>query len=153
LQYAKLAKNINVDADENYPGSGAAGGMGFAFRSFLSGELISGIELILKETALEQYVKDADVVITGEGRLDFQTAMGKAPAGIAAIAKKYNKIVLAFAGSVTPEAKAVHNAGIDAYFPIVRGVCTLDEAMDNTTARNNMADAVEQAMRIIKLTY
>ncbi len=148
--YALLAKTINPMADENAPGAGAAGGMGFAFMTFLGGELKSGIDLILRETRIEEHIKTADLVITGEGRLDFQTAMGKAPAGIAAIAKKYKKPVIAFAGGVTPEARAVHGAGIDAYFPIVRGVCTLADAMDNANARSNMADSVEQALRLIK---
>ena len=148
--YALLAKTINPMADENAPGAGAAGGMGFAFMTFLGGELKSGIDLILRETRIEEHIKTADLVITGEGRLDFQTAMGKAPAGIAAIAKKHKKPVIAFAGGVTPEAKAVHGAGIDAYFPIVRGVCTLADAMDNANARSNMADSVEQALRLIK---
>ncbi len=150
LNYARLAKTVSSTADENAPGAGAAGGMGFAFMTFLGGELKSGIDLILKETHIEDYIKDAQIVITGEGRLDFQTAMGKAPAGIASIAKKYGKTVIAFAGGVTPEAKAVHNAGIDAYFPIVRGVCTLDDAMNTANAKNNMADSVEQAIRLIK---
>lgn len=148
--YALLAKTINPMADENAPGAGAAGGMGFAFMTFLGGELKSGIDLILRETRIEEHIKTADLVITGEGRLDFQTAMGKAPAGIAAIAKKHKKPVIAFAGGVTPEAKAVHGAGIDAYFPIVRGVCTLADAMDNANARSNMVDSVEQALRLIK---
>lgn len=153
LSYAQLAKTINPLSDENAPGAGAAGGMGFAFMTFLGGELKSGIELILSETHIEEHIKDADLVITGEGRLDFQTAMGKAPVGIATIAKKYQKPVIAFAGGVTPEAKAVHGVGIDAYFPIVRGVCTMEDAMNTHNAKANMADAVEEAMRIIKIGY
>ena len=79
--------------------------------------------------------------------------MGKAPCGIASIAKKYQKPVIAFAGGVTSGAKAVHQAGIDAYFPVVRGVCTLADAMDPQNAKSNMADAVEEAMRVFKLGY
>ena len=151
--YACLTKEVIPYSDANIPGTGAAGGMGFAFMAFLGGELKSGIELILKETQLEKYVADADLVITGEGRMDSQTAMGKAPSGIATIAKKYNKPVIAFAGGVTPEAKTVHSVGIDAYFPIVRGVCTLEEAMNSENAKANMADAVEEAIRIMKIGY
>jgi len=146
--YAKVSKKLYSHADENLPGSGAAGGLGFAFRTFLDAELKSGIDIILKETHIEEHIKNADIVITGEGRLDFQTTMGKAPAGIAAIAKKHKKPVFAFAGGITEDAKTVHQAGIDAYFPIVRGVCSLDEAMKKENAKANMADAVEQAMRI-----
>jgi glycerate kinase len=151
--YAILSKTINPSADETFPGSGAAGGMGFAFMTYLGAELKSGIELILKETNIEEYIKDAHLVITGEGRLDAQTAMGKAPCGIASIAKKHQKPVIAFAGGVTPDAKAVHRAGIDAYFPVVRGVCTLAEAMETQNAKANITDAVEEAMRVLKIGY
>ena len=72
-----------------YPGAGAAGGLGFAFKAFLNAELVPGVDLILSETRLEDFVRDADVVITGEGRLDGQTVMGKAPIGVAKLAKKY----------------------------------------------------------------
>lgn len=153
LNYALLSKTVNPSADETFPGAGAAGGMGFAFMTYLGAELKRGIELILKETNVEEYIKDADLVITGEGRLDAQTAMGKAPCGIASIAKKHQKPVIAFAGGVTPDAKAVHQAGIDAYFPVVRGVCTLAEAMETKNAKANMADAVEEAMRVLKIGY
>ncbi len=72
----------------NTPGAGAAGGLGFAFLSYLGATLTPGIELILNAVGLKQELSDADVVVTGEGRLDFQTAMGKAPVGVAKLAKK-----------------------------------------------------------------
>ena len=123
-----VAKAIGSDYMQE-PGAGAAGGLGFAFRSFLKAELTPGIELILNAVGLEQELTDADYAITGEGKLDFQTAMGKAPVGVAKLAKKHGVRVLAFAGSVTKEARACNAAGIDAFFPIVRGVTTLEEAM------------------------
>ena len=83
---------------------------------------------MLDETKLEDYIKDADLVITGEGRMDGQTAMGKAPVGVAKLAKKYGKKVIAFAGAVQRDARACNDAGIDAFFPILRGVVTLEEA-------------------------
>ena len=89
------------------------------------------------------------MVVTGEGRLDFQTAMGKAPVGVARLAKKYNAKVIAFAGSVTKDATACNKEGIDAFFPILRGVCTLAEAMDPVAARNNMTATVEQVFRLL----
>ena len=88
-------------------------------------------------------------MITGEGRLDGQSVMGKAPVGVARLAKKYGKKVLAFSGSVTKEARACNEAGIDAYFPILREVVTLEEAMEKERARRNMRDAVEQVMRLL----
>ena len=69
--------------------------MGFAFLSYLNAELTPGVELILNAISLEEEIKDADIVITGEGRLDHQTAMGKAPIGVAKLAKKYHARVLA----------------------------------------------------------
>lgn len=130
-------------------GAGAAGGLGYAFLSYLAGELIPGVELILQATGLEEKMKNADVVVTGEGRLDAQTVMGKAPVGVAALAKKYNAKVIAFAGSVAPEASVCNQAGIDAFFPIVRGVTTLEEAMKKENAMENIAATAEQVFRLL----
>ena len=132
------------------PGAGAAGGLGFAFKAYLNGELLPGIQLMLDATKLEDDIKEADYVITGEGRLDGQTAMGKVPVGVAKLAKKYNAKVLAFAGAVTKDAKNCNAEGIDAFFPIVRGVTTLAEAMDVENAKANMKDTVEQVFRLLK---
>ena len=133
----------------NTPGAGAAGGLGYAFLAYTGAALTPGIELILDAVGLEEELSRADVVVTGEGRLDFQTAMGKAPVGVARLAKKYNAKVIAFAGSVTKEATACNKEGIDAFFPILRGVCTLAEAMDPVAARNNMTATVEQVFRLL----
>lgn len=133
----------------NTPGAGAAGGLGYAFLAYTGAALTPGIELILDAVGLEEELSSADVVVTGEGRLDFQTAMGKAPVGVARLAKKYNAKVIAFAGSVTKEATACNKEGIDAFFPILRGVCTLAEAMDPVAARNNMTATVEQVFRLL----
>lgn len=133
----------------NTPGAGAAGGLGFAFLAYVGATLTPGIELILDAVGLEDELSGADVVVTGEGRLDFQTAMGKAPVGVARLAKKYNARVVAFAGSVTKEATACNKEGIDAFFPILRSVCTLAEAMDPVAARNNMTATVEQVFRLL----
>ena len=88
--------------------------------------------------------------ITGEGRLDGQTVMGKAPIGVAKIAKKYEKPVLAFSGCVAKEAVACNAEGIDAFFPILRNVVSLDEAMHTDNAMTNMADTAEQVFRTIQ---
>ena len=100
---ADIGKNYNSD----YPGCGAAGGLGFAFRAFLHGKLEPGINIVLEEIGIESAIKAADIVITGEGRLDGQTVMGKAPIGIARLAKKYGKPVIAFSGAVTEDAAAL----------------------------------------------
>jgi glycerate 2-kinase len=149
-EYARLSAEIFPEADPLYPGAGAAGGIGFAFRTFLHAKLESGIGIVLDEIGLEKQVKDADYVITGEGRLDRQTAYGKAPVGVAKIAKQFDKPVLAFAGSVTPEATECNAHGIDAFFPILRSVQTLEQAMEPEQARNNLRDTAEQVFRLIK---
>ena len=149
-QFAGLVKQVYPAADAETPGTGAAGGLGFAFSVFTNAVLESGISIVLEETHLEEHVKDADFVITGEGRLDGQTVMGKAPIGVAKIAKKFNKKVLAFSGCVTEDAVACNDHGIDAYFPILRGVVSLEEAMDRENARNNMIATVEQVFRLIR---
>lgn len=132
-------------------GAGAAGGLGFAFLSYLpEAELKSGIAIVLEAIGLERELKDADVVVTGEGRLDFQTAMGKVPVGVARLAKKYGCKVIAFAGSVTEDAEKCNEEGIDAFFPIVRGVTTLEEAMEKETAKKNMSLCAEQVFRILR---
>ena len=100
---------------------------------------------------MENYVKDADIVVTGEGRLDGQTAFGKAPIGVARIAKKYNKTVLAFAGAVTEDAIVCNEHGIDAFFPILRRIQSLQEAMEPSIARENMVTTVEQVFRLINV--
>ena len=149
--YAKLVSAKYEKADAEYPGTGAAGGMGFAFLAYTNAVLESGIKIILEETKLEDYVKDADIVITGEGRLDGQTAFGKAPIGVAKIAKKFDKTVLAFAGSVTKDAVVCNEHGIDAFFPILRRIQTLQEAMTPEIARDNMVTTVEQVFRLINV--
>ena len=146
--YAKVTSQTIGKDNMNASGAGAAGGLGFAFLSYLNGELTPGIQLILNAVHLEDEMKNADVVVTGEGRLDHQTAMGKAPVGVAKLGKKYGAKTVAFAGSVTKEAVACNEAGIDAFFPIVRGISTLEEAMDPDNAKANMTAAAEQVFRL-----
>ena len=148
--YAKLTKEVIPESNPDFPGSGAAGGMGFAFLSYLNSELKSGIELVIGQTNLEEHIKTADVVVTGEGRLDGQSAMGKAPVGVAKIAKKYGKKVVAFAGCVTDEAAECNKHGIDAFFPILRTPCTVERAMECDYAYENLKKTSEQVFRLLK---
>ena len=148
--YAQKTKEY-IGADNSLQeGAGAAGGLGFAFLSYLPNvELKPGIEIVMKAIRLEEEVQDADIVLTGEGRLDFQTTMGKVPVGVARLAKKYNAKVIAFAGSVTEDADKCNEEGIDAFFPIVRGVTTLEEAMRPEKAKKNIELSVEQVFRLL----
>ncbi len=149
-EFARLTKSYHPEADADFPGAGAAGGLGFGLMSYLNASLEPGVELILQETSIEGAVKAADYVITGEGCLDAQTAMGKAPIGIARLAKSYGKPVIAFSGAVRAGAEQCHQAGIDAYFPILRRIESLEDAMQPDHAARNLADAAEQAFRLLQ---
>ena len=149
--FAEVAQESFENADANQPGTGAAGGLGFAFLSFLNASLQSGITIVLEETKLEEYIRQADLVVTGEGRLDSQTVMGKAPAGVAALAQKHGKKVIAFSGCVTEDAAVCNEHGIGAFFPILRTVAPLAEAMSAEVARKNMTATAEQVFRLIKM--
>lgn len=148
--YALVAGEKYKNADFNYPGAGAAGGMGFAFMTFLNGKLKSGIDLILEKTEIEKYIKDADLVITGEGKIDGQTVMGKVPVGVAKLAKKHNKPVVAFCGCATKDANVLNSYGIDGIFPILRTVCTEEDAMNTRNAMENLSNTAQQIINFYK---
>ena len=123
--------------------------MGFAFLAFTNATLKSGIEIVLEEIDIEADIKNADIVVTGEGRLDSQTVMGKAPIGVAKLAKKYDKKVIAFSGCVTADAEVCNEHGIDAFFPVLRCVTTLDEALDTDNAYKNLSATAYQVFRLL----
>ena len=140
--YAQL---ISRDLDVNVlelAGGGAAGGMGAALYAFCGAQLRSGIEIVTDALHLDAWVADADLVVTGEGRIDSQTIHGKVPVGVANVAKRYNKPVIGIAGSLTPDVGIVHDHGIDAVFSVIYTICTLEDALKNAkenvrmTARN-----------------
>ncbi len=144
-----VKKDLGKDIAET-EGVGAAGGLGFAFLGFLNSKLESGIKIILEEIKLEEAIKDADLVITGEGRLDNQTAMGKAPIGVAKLAKKHKVKVIAVAGCTTEDAVKCNEEGIDAYFSIINSAMTIEEAVNKETAIKNMTSTMTQIFRLIK---
>lgn len=149
-QYADCVEKFAGKHYSDIPGTGAAGGLGFAFLFGLENvELKSGVDIVLNAIQLDEELKNADIVVTGEGRLDGQSAMGKVPVGVAKAGKKSGCKVIALAGSVTDDAKACNKEGIDAFFPIIRGVTTLDEAMDFKNAEKNMKNTAEQVFRLI----
>lgn len=148
--FAEVVKNDLGKDIAHIEGAGAAGGLGFGFLGFLNSKLESGIKIILDEIKLEEVVKDADIVITGEGRLDNQTAMGKAPIGVAKLAKKHGAKVIAIAGCTTPDAVKCNEEGIDAYFSIVNKAITIDEAMKKENATQNMIETTIQIFNLIK---
>ena len=147
--YAHIAAKLSPKADPNYPGAGAAGGLGFAFLTFTNAVLESGADIILEQTGLEQQIRDADMVITGEGRLDGQTAMGKGPMAVAALAKQYGKPVIALCGCIGEDARRCNSHGIDAYFPILQSVTTLEDALQPESAKQNLTATATQVFRLI----
>lgn len=149
-RYSKLCGIALGKSEPEYPGSGAAGGLGFAFRTFLNASLEPGVKIIFDTINLENHVKYADIVVTGEGRIDSQTIMGKAPIGVARLAKRYDKKVIALCGSASNDSYICNENGIDAIFPIVRCPLSLDEAMDNNTAKENVILTAEQVFRLLK---
>lgn len=148
-RYAEKATSVSAKADKNLAGAGAAGGLGFAFSAFLNAKLQSGIEIILNEIHLEDEIKTADIVVTGEGRLDSQTVMGKAPIGVAKLAKKYGKKVIAFSGCASDTAEVCNENGIDAFFTILRNVTSLEEALNIENAYKNLSATAYQVFRLI----
>ncbi|MEM1505556.1 glycerate kinase [Domibacillus sp. 8LH] len=134
----------------NTPGAGAAGGLGAAFSGFLNAHLQSGIQLVLDIVNMEKNMQGADFVITGEGKLDGQTSMGKAPLGVAQLAQKHKIPVLALAGGVNEETAVLNKLGVTSYFSIVNAPMTLEEAMDPKVAFNNLKSTTNQLFRLLQ---
>ncbi|MNV57598.1 Glycerate 2-kinase [compost metagenome] len=147
--YAKIiARDLDIEV-LNLEGGGAAGGMGAALYAFCGAELRQGIEIVTDALHLDKHVANADLVITGEGRIDSQTIHGKVPVGVAKVAKRYNKPVIGIAGSLTADVGVVHQHGIDAVFSVIYTVCTLEEALEN--AEENVRMAARNIAAVLKV--
>ncbi|MBR6713234.1 MAG: glycerate kinase [Selenomonadaceae bacterium] len=147
--FGELSSDFLKLDKESTPGDGAAGGLGFAFRAYLRGELLPGVDLVLDALNIADDLKVADVLITGEGRLDSQTAQGKAPSGVAKLAKKLNPniITIGLGGSV---ADISDDTGLDAAFAILREPMTLAEAMNKDVTQKNLSETTAQIIRLIE---
>lgn len=149
-RYAGLInRDLSVQVD-SVPGAGAAGGMGAALLAFFGAKLRPGIEIVVETVGLEAIIKDADLVITGEGCIDSQSIHGKTPIGVAAVAKRYGKPVIGIAGSLSYDVDVVHEYGIDAVFSVLSQVGTLEEVFTNAAANlravsRNIAAALKLA--------
>ena len=139
LQHFAQIIDRDLDIDVlSLEGGGAAGGMGAALYAFCGANLRPGIEIVTDALGLADLVADADLVITGEGRIDSQTIHGKVPVGVAKVAKRFNVPVIGIAGSLTADVGVVHQHGLDAVFSVLYSVCTLDEALANAAANVRM---------------
>ncbi|WP_300385884.1 glycerate kinase [Clostridium sp.] len=145
-QYAKIIRNeFNIDV-LNIPGSGAAGGSGAAFLA-IGGNLESGIDIVINETSLQKVIESADVVFTGEGKIDFQTKFGKAPYGVAKEAKKYGLPVIAICGEIGEGYDELYNHGFTSIFSIVNRPMTLEDSIKDS--KKLISDVSERIIRVI----
>ena len=133
-RFARIVERDLGVAVDQVPGAGAGGGMGAAMLAFLGATLKPGIEIVTAALDLDAHVRDADLVITGEGRIDFQTVHGKTPIGVARVAKRHGKPVIGIAGALGANVGVVHEHGIDAVFSVLSRPCTLDEALRDAAA-------------------
>lgn len=131
-RFADISAQTLGDDYRNLPGAGAAGGMGFAAKAFLKATLKPGIEMIMQQADMATLLARADLVITGEGRLDGQSLSGKTPIGVSRAAKRLNKPVIVLAGSLGDGWQACFDEGVTAAFALADGPMTLTDALPRT---------------------
>ncbi|MBQ3432139.1 MAG: glycerate kinase, partial [Clostridia bacterium] len=136
--------------NKNVPGAGAAGGLGWAFLTFLNGTLEKGTDIVADATGLEEKLQGADLFVTGEGKMDAQSVCGKAPVSAAKLAKGKGAVTIALCGCAGEGAARVNEEGIDAYFPILQSALTLEQAMEPETAKSALHDTAVQVLRTVK---
>ena len=146
--FADLVKQqLNIDV-KHIAGAGAAGGLGFGLMVFAAAKIRSGVEMIIEETQLAEKIAHADYVFTGEGGIDFQTKFGKTPFGVAQVAKRFNKPVIACAGYIGQGVEELYAEGFTAILGIVDGVCDLQTALKN--GERNLERTCENVARLLK---
>lgn len=146
--FAALVKETRPFSDPFAKGAGAAGGLGFALQAFLGGIMQSGAEVLLGRTDIEREISRCDLVITGEGKMDEQTAMGKAPVKIAKLAKKYGRRVIAIVGCVGKGSEKCLEAGIDRIVPALTSPVADRRDLEKETAAGNVSRAACRAMQL-----
>lgn len=140
-----LQRDLQQDVGK-VPGAGAAGGLGAALMALLGGKLTSGISLVLDVLGFDEKTKEADLVFTGEGKFDAQSAFGKVPMGVAHRARELGVPVVVVAGTVLPSAEVLHEEGVTAFFSILNQPMTLQAAMEG--AAELLENQVAQVMRL-----
>ena len=144
-----VAQKVGTDF-QNIAGAGAAGGLGFGLMAFAGAKIRSGVEIVIEETGLAEKIAQADYVFTGEGGIDFQTKFGKTPFGVAQVAKRFNKPVIAFAGYVSEGIEELYDEGFTAILGIVDGACDLPAALKN--GEKNLERTCENIARALGVT-
>lgn len=147
--YAQVIKKELAIDIADHPGAGAAGGLGTGLLVFAGASMRSGVDLVIELTHLEEVISQADYIFTGEGGMDFQTKFGKAPYGVAKVAKKYQKPVFACAGYIGENVEVLYDEGITAIFGILAKSSSLDEALKSGEA--NLERTVENIVRILDM--
>lgn len=148
--FAEVIKKDLAKEIDKTPGAGAAGGLGAGLMVFAGAEIKPGFEVVKDTVKLEEKIRAAGVVITGEGKIDRQTQFGKTPHGVAQLAKKYNLPVIAFAGTLGDKYRELYHKGFDVIFPITDQPMELKKALEN--AGHLLADAAERMARTMKLS-
>jgi glycerate kinase len=147
--FAELIKRDLNKEVKDIPGAGAAGGLGAGLMAFLNAELRPGIEIIIEIVKIEQIIRESDLLITGEGRIDAQSVFGKVPFGLGKMAKKYNVPVIAIVGEIGEGFSQIYEYGINSIMSIISKAISIDEAMQ--MSKSLLKDATERMMRIIKI--
>ncbi|SPL69566.1 glycerate kinase family protein [Acinetobacter stercoris] len=142
-----VKKQLKIDY-EHVSGAGAAGGLGFGLMSFTGANMRSGVDIVIEETHLADYIAQADYVFTGEGGIDFQTGFGKTPYGVAKIAKQFGKPVFAFAGYIGEGIEELYPEGFSAIFGIMDKPCDLNEALEH--GAKNLQRSSENVARVLR---
>ncbi|ADO80476.1 TPA: glycerate kinase [Haemophilus influenzae] len=149
--FAEIAERDCGKQIRDQAGAGAAGGMGGGLLLLPSVQLKAGIQIVLDRLHLIDYVKDADVVITGEGRIDAQSIMGKTPIGVARTAKQFNKPVIAIAGCLREDYDVVFDHGIDAVFPIIHQLGDLSDILKQ--GEQNLISTAQNVARVLAFKF
>lgn len=144
-----IKRDLGLDVAD-IPGAGAAGGLGAGLLAFTGARLERGVDIVIEILDLENHIKDADFVFTGEGGMDFQTKFGKTPYGVARLAKAYGKPVIALAGRLGEDYEDLYDEGMSAIFSVMLGPSSLDEALES--ASTNIEKTTESISRLIKTT-
>ena len=154
-KFTRIVYNKYNTNYSNILGSGAAGGLAYGFLTFTNSKIKKGSDFMIEYLEIEEKIKEVDIVITGEGKLDLQSFMGKAPIEIARLAKKHKKSVVFLAGTILDS--EINTLGIrtksiiDASFSILRGISTLDEAMTKRNATTNLENSVTQVFNLLEI--
>jgi glycerate kinase len=143
---ANYAERVQETINEDFshiPGAGAAGGLGYALLSFMGATIRPGIDIVIEATGLKELAKDCDLIVTGEGRIDRQTTMGKAPGGILRIAREMGKRVVAVGGTID-HCKELDKSDFEALYATMPEGMSLDRAMQSEVAKENLRRTAQQ---------